>query len=846
MKNTLKRCVLGCLSPVVLCVPALSGSASAQTPEKVNAAPFVIPALREWKGTTGKLVLAKKVTLVVDPASAEALTPYVQTFLNDLKLARPETAFSIRKGRAAKGDIYFTLNNASTDLKSEGYRLDISDSVRIEAKEPRGAFWATRSLLQILEQDSAHNSFPKGSAKDYPQFPLRGFVLDVGRKFFSINFLRDYVRFMSYYKMNDFQIHLNDNGFRQFFNNDWDATYSAFRLQNDTYPGLTAKDGSYSKKEFIDLQLLAQSYGVNIVPEIDAPAHSLAFVKAVPAIGSNKYGRDHLDISNPLTYEVLDNVFKEYLAGPNPVFLGPDVHIGTDEYAKAETEKFREFTDHYIRYVEGYGKKARLWGALTHAAGTTPVKSKDVAMNVWNNGYADPKEMLAQGYNVISTPDGWLYIVPKAGYYYDYLNLRNIYDKWTPNIVGNQTFDETLPQILGGSFAVWNDHVGNGITEKDVNDRVFPAMQVLAQKMWLGTSAIAHVDYDDFSRQSPRIGEGAGLNMRGKVTGKSPLVLRYDFNGNTVRDESEDKRQGTRVSGADVVQYQGKKALHLKNGSYLQTPLPGIGYGYTVSFFVNPDEGNTADAVLFSSPDAVVKLKQQATGKLGFSRENYNYNFNYQVPTNRWTHITICGDNEGTTLYANGVLIESLKGAMNEFASTKSKIAKVQTLFFPLQYVGSKSNGFNGYIDDLKVFNKVLSPQNIANLANLRPLEPEAEPVVAAKWKSGQIGDTWSQQQWDITPQIIGAATIEAKFLYSSGEHRLDIGWVELLQNGQVVARDEHPGFTGGATKDNIYSLKLPRFVTGAKYTLRANVRADGGNDSNGDIWITVLPPSAR
>jgi hexosaminidase len=110
---------------------------------------------------------------------------------------------------------------------------------------------------------------------------------------------------MSYYKMNDFHIHLNDNGFKQFFGDNWDSTYSAFRLENDTYPNLTSRDGSYTKKEFIALQQLGIRYGVNIIPEIDVPAHSLAFSKAMPGIGSRQYGLDHLDLDNPLTYTVI-------------------------------------------------------------------------------------------------------------------------------------------------------------------------------------------------------------------------------------------------------------------------------------------------------------------------------------------------------------------------------------------------------------------------------------------------------------------------------------------------------------------------------------------------------------
>lgn len=95
---------------------------------------------------------------------------------------------------------------------------------------------------------------------------------------------------MSYYKMNTLHVHLNDNGFRQFFGDDWNKTQAAFRLESTTYPGLTAKDGSYSKAEFIDFQKLAEEYGVEIIPEIDVPAHSLAFTHYKPEIGSKEYG----------------------------------------------------------------------------------------------------------------------------------------------------------------------------------------------------------------------------------------------------------------------------------------------------------------------------------------------------------------------------------------------------------------------------------------------------------------------------------------------------------------------------------------------------------------------------
>lgn len=75
----------------------------------------------------------------------------------------------------------------------------------------------------------------------------------------------------------------------------------------------------------------------------------------------------------------MDNLFKEYLSGKDPVFAGKYVHIGTDEYSNATQElkeKFRAYTDRYLALIESYGKSPMVWGALSHADGTTPVRQK--------------------------------------------------------------------------------------------------------------------------------------------------------------------------------------------------------------------------------------------------------------------------------------------------------------------------------------------------------------------------------------------------------------------------------------------------------------------------------------
>ena len=118
------------------------------------------------------------------------------------------------------------------------------------------------------------------------------------------------------------------------------------------------------------------------------------------------------------------------------------------------------------------------------AKGETPVKSENVIMNIWHNPYAQPKDMKEQGYKLVSIPDGLVYIVPAAGYYYDYLNLPYLYNTWNPSIIGNQRFEFDDPAILGGMYAVWNDVAGNGISVDDIHHRCFPGLQAIATSTW--------------------------------------------------------------------------------------------------------------------------------------------------------------------------------------------------------------------------------------------------------------------------------------------------------------------------------------------------------------------------
>ena len=643
----------------LLVIFCLTGSL---TRAAVNPKPFVVPELKQWTGKDGNFTPGKDARIVCTSQNPELLR-IARMFADDYQQMFGQT-LSVAQGKATPGDFVLSLS-ADKKLGEEGYAIKITDRVAISAPTPTGLYWSTRTLLQLAEQNQ-ERSLPQGTIRDYPDYPLRGFMIDCGRKFIPMAYLQDLVKIMAYYKMNTLQVHLNDNGFKQYFEHNWDKTYAAFRLESETYPGLTARDGSYSKKEFIDFQKQAVSNFVEIIPEIDVPAHSLALTHYKPEIGSKEYGMDHLDLFKPETYEFVDALFKEYLEGDNPVFVGKRVHIGTDEYSNAKkdvVEKFRAFTDHYIRFVEGFGKQAVVWGALSHAKGDTPVKSENVVMNAWYNGYADPATMIKDGYQLISIPDGLVYIVPKAGYYYDYLNEPYLYKEWTPAHIGKAVFDEKHPSILGGMFAIWNDHVGNGISVKDIHHRIFSPLQTLSVKMWTGAP------YETFNEKRALLSEAPGVNQLARI-GKKPELV---YERSTVAPGST-------------------------------SDYPEIGYNYTVSFDITGAK-ESEGTELFRSPNAVFYLSDPIRGMMGFARDGYLNTFPYKVNPGEKATIQIEGNNCSTTLRVNGKVVDEMNTQKLYFNAGKDSMNYVRTLVFPLE----KAGNFNSKVQNLKVYNYCVS-----------------------------------------------------------------------------------------------------------------------------------------
>ena len=134
--------------------------ANASTADK-NKKPFVIPELREWKGAIGEFQITKETNIVYTKNNAE-MAEVAKLFASDFK-KMTGIELNVVEGKPSNGDIVLT-SKKNKKLGNEGYTINIGNKVEITATTSRGAMWATRTLLQIAEQNGC--KLPKGNIVD--------------------------------------------------------------------------------------------------------------------------------------------------------------------------------------------------------------------------------------------------------------------------------------------------------------------------------------------------------------------------------------------------------------------------------------------------------------------------------------------------------------------------------------------------------------------------------------------------------------------------------------------------------------------------------------------------------
>ena len=691
-----------------------------------NKEPKVIPSLQEWYGLEGDFNLTEGSRILINDKNNVDLMKVAKLFnesIKDFKGIELEIVEVSSDESVKEGDIYIESQlEDKYEVGKEGYFTQVQDSIKIYSSYYTGALYGTTTLLQILWQDENHSSIPCGVIRDFPKYEVRGAMLDVARMPMRMEFLEDYSKILSWYKINEFHIHLNDNQWAPQGTNfnkpeNWDSVYSAFRLESKNHPGLKPSnddlnDPYYTQEEFVNLQKDAMNRGMEVVPEIDTPAHSLPFTKynrekGTP-INSEKYWFDHIDIDNPEGAKFIKGLFDEFLDEENPIFLGDTVHLGIDEYDTRVGDKFRKYAADMSQYLIDKGKTPRVWGSLKPFNGETMLP-KDTIIDVWSLGWEDPKARIDEGYKLVNVPQPYTYITPSR-WHKDFMNTQYVYNNWEPvQFDGNISLPLGEPNLLGGKMAIWGDESMEGIVETDLHERLLPAVATIGEKTWRGNRE--DKDYTEFMKTFNSLDEGPNTEVSREVESKSDIVLEYDFKTSDGRDTSGNAYNGT-IKNGEFKEEEANKYLSLNGETVLETPLKAITYPYTVSFDLKVEElGNVMN--IFSGYEGELKVLEDGT--LSIRRSFYEQNFDYKLQKDKWTNITLVGTFENLALYVDGEFVQQLHSNRKHDNSIVSGQEFYTTFVLPLEKIGE---GLKGGIDNIKLYNRVLSDEAIGGEKN--------------------------------------------------------------------------------------------------------------------------------
>ncbi|MET9971920.1 glycoside hydrolase family 20 zincin-like fold domain-containing protein, partial [Streptomyces sp. NPDC006356] len=189
--------VLAVLSLMLLLVAPLPAVAQ----ETRAAAPVTVPALTDWTPAAGSYSYGRSARLVADSAGERRVA---DTLAGDLRDAGHGTPDVVRGG-ARPGDIVIDVQPSRTALGTDGYELRSGNRLSITAATETGAFYGTRTLLQLLTQG---DRVPAGRTVDVPRYKERGVGVCACYIHVSLPWLENLVREMAYHKLNQLLLEL--------------------------------------------------------------------------------------------------------------------------------------------------------------------------------------------------------------------------------------------------------------------------------------------------------------------------------------------------------------------------------------------------------------------------------------------------------------------------------------------------------------------------------------------------------------------------------------------------------------------------------------------------------------
>ena len=494
----------------VVCTFAVAPKQST-VPAQSTVTPQTIPSLRQWTSRPGSSYTFRvNSRIVIDRRNANKLSAAAATFADDLNTLTGATirVLTGSAGSLRDGDFFLELGPLDPAMGYEGYRLDVGAAIIISARSEAGCFEGTRTVLQLLRQGRA---IPGGTASDWPMYRERALMVDIGLKFFSVAWLKNQIRELSYLKFNQFHLHLSDD--------------LGYRLESATHPEIVASE-HYTKDDIRELVAFASRYHVTIIPEIDMPAHMTAMLAPHPELQLvNTAGEPRgtaIDLSEEAAYQFMQDIIEEDL----PLFPGPYWHLGGDEYlSESEIGNYTQLSayarahfgpnagawDTYFAFinwadaiVRSSNKVLRVWNDQLLSGSTVKVNS-DVIIDHWSGPRdPEPQTIVAEGHDIMNSNEDFLYYVLGGAH----PDPEHIYKDFRVNsFAGGQSIAPGDPRLLGAQLAIWTDHP-DAESESEIAVGIMASLRSVSEVNWGSRRSMS--DYTRFQQVTAKVGRAPG------------------------------------------------------------------------------------------------------------------------------------------------------------------------------------------------------------------------------------------------------------------------------------------------------------------------------------------------
>lgn len=474
----------------------------------------MIPYPREIQSLGGKMPLPKRFELIC-PDGMSALSAYIQRFNKAYQLLLDAFPVSVS---ADVLQIKLNLMPRIAASHKDMHMLMIDEGgVTLSAKSENGFRYGLTTLKQLCKTavNAGRDHLETARIIDYPAYDYRGLHLDVSRHFFGVEVVKNYLDYMDEFKLNCLHWHLSDD-------QGWRIESAKFPLLHEVGAYRHEADGEryggyYSQDEIRAVLDYAAELGIEIIPEIDLPGHTVAMLAAYPALAcfprefevETRWGvfDDILCAGKPETLSFLSELLDELCE----LFPGRYFHIGGDEAPKTRWEKCPEcrallekhalsdfealqgwFTNEIVKILRAKGKEVLAWDEVLDS----DVDSSIIAM-AWRGDAKDSARLaLKNGNRYILSPNSITYLDWSAGEgepgRKEISTLENVYS------IDPQSY-EGAHLCFGLQANLWTEHISD---EARLFKMLHPRAMALAERAWNPKA-----DYEGFLKRLKDLGD---------------------------------------------------------------------------------------------------------------------------------------------------------------------------------------------------------------------------------------------------------------------------------------------------------------------------------------------------